>query len=287
MANVIIEDTYLSDIADAIREKKGEEETYKPSEMADGISSIQTGADLNDYFNMTPETMSGDSNVPWLVNNYFKKFPPVIVPNNITHLNYLTNGLQRWSMPELPKIICGNNITNMSYMYYNNTTITDIDVSGLDTSNVVTMDNMFSNCINIKNFDLSTFDTRKVQNMASMFIGDAELLSITFGENFKTEAVTNLSAMFNTCTSLVSLDLSQFYTPNVTNVSSMFASCSNLTHLDIRNFDFSNVTNHKNFLRYMSTDCEIIVKDATQKAWINEKFPTMTNVKTVEEYENQ
>lgn len=43
MAKVLITEQYLTDIADAIREKKESEETYNPSEMADAIESIQTG----------------------------------------------------------------------------------------------------------------------------------------------------------------------------------------------------------------------------------------------------
>lgn len=43
MAKVLITEQYLSDIADAIREKKASEDTYNPSEMADAIESIQTG----------------------------------------------------------------------------------------------------------------------------------------------------------------------------------------------------------------------------------------------------
>lgn len=40
---VTIDDTNLKSIADAIREKNGTEETYKPSEMATAISEIETG----------------------------------------------------------------------------------------------------------------------------------------------------------------------------------------------------------------------------------------------------
>lgn len=43
MANVIIDDTNLTNIAAAIREKNGETTTYKPSEMADAIAAISTG----------------------------------------------------------------------------------------------------------------------------------------------------------------------------------------------------------------------------------------------------
>ena len=43
MAKVLITEDYLSDIADAIREKKSSQDTYTPAEMADAIESIQTG----------------------------------------------------------------------------------------------------------------------------------------------------------------------------------------------------------------------------------------------------
>ena len=44
MANVIINDTNLTNIANAIRNKTGSTNTYKPSEMAGAINSITTGS---------------------------------------------------------------------------------------------------------------------------------------------------------------------------------------------------------------------------------------------------
>ena len=43
MANVIINDTNLSNIANAIRGKNGSNESYKPSEMAAAISALAIG----------------------------------------------------------------------------------------------------------------------------------------------------------------------------------------------------------------------------------------------------
>lgn len=44
MANKMYEEAYIQAIANAIREKNGSTNTYKVSEMASGIASIQTGA---------------------------------------------------------------------------------------------------------------------------------------------------------------------------------------------------------------------------------------------------
>ena len=43
MGKVLVTDSYLTDIADAIREKNGTEETYLPSAMAAAIASLSCG----------------------------------------------------------------------------------------------------------------------------------------------------------------------------------------------------------------------------------------------------
>lgn len=61
MANVLINDEYLNDIADAIRLKKSSKDTYKPREMADAIKTIST-ATSSDYIfdDLINKTYSGE-----------------------------------------------------------------------------------------------------------------------------------------------------------------------------------------------------------------------------------
>lgn len=47
MANVLVENSSLENIADAIRDKLETADTYKPGEMADAIASIPTGSIIN------------------------------------------------------------------------------------------------------------------------------------------------------------------------------------------------------------------------------------------------
>ena len=49
-----------------------------------------------------------------------------------------------------------------------------------------------------------------------------------------------MSSMFCNCSSLTSLNLSNFNTKNVTNMSSMFSECSSLTSLNLSNFNTNN-----------------------------------------------
>lgn len=63
MANVLVNDLYLSDIADAIREKLDTEDTYKPSEMANAIESIPSGGSTINNQNKTVHPSSSDQSV--------------------------------------------------------------------------------------------------------------------------------------------------------------------------------------------------------------------------------
>ena len=49
MANVIINDTHLNNIASAIREKNGKTTKYKPAEMATAISAIETESGSSEW----------------------------------------------------------------------------------------------------------------------------------------------------------------------------------------------------------------------------------------------
>ena len=53
MTNVLVDDSYLSDIADTIRSKLGVQDTYKPSEMADAIDDIGGGVTPTGTINIT------------------------------------------------------------------------------------------------------------------------------------------------------------------------------------------------------------------------------------------
>ena len=57
----------------------------------------------------------------------------------------------------------------------------------------------------------------------------------------KFDGVTDMRDMFKDCSSLTSLDLSNFNTSKVTDMGNMFSCCSHLTSLDLSHFDTSNV----------------------------------------------
>jgi surface protein len=120
--------------------------------------------------------------------------------------------------------------------------------------------------------------------MKDLFNGCSSLLSLDLS-NFNTEKITNMGHMFSGCKSLKGLDLSNFITNNVTNMSRMFYGCKKLTTLDIRNFTFDKVTSYSNMFSNVPANCLIIVKGETEKEWVLARRSDLTNVKTVAEYE--
>jgi len=73
-----------------------------------------------------------------------------------------------------------------------------------------------------------------------LFSSCSSLVSLDLS-NFNTKNVTDMQSMFDECNSLKSLNLSNFNTINVTNMSSMFFQCRSLQNLDLSNFNTNNV----------------------------------------------
>ena len=114
---------------------------------------------------------------------------------------------------------------------------------------------LFYLCTGIEEIDFNdNFDTNNVVNMSYMFAGDwnqnenspiaMSLKEIKGLENWKTNALTNMLAMFHCCTNLTVLDLSSFDTSKVINMSHIFAECYSLENIiGVENLDTSKVTN--------------------------------------------
>lgn len=232
------------------------------TDMPDLVYQIPSGADLSEYFNSEPTTVSGTSSEPF-INSIVKKIPDITIPSSVTELTYFTSSSLPYNLSVFPKIICGDTVTSMQYMFYGGlgSSITTIDLSGLNTSNVTTMRFMFNTCNNLTSLNFSNFNTKKVTNMNSMFAG---------------------------CSSLTELDLSSFEGDAIQRTERMFQSCTSLTKIDMRNFTFTNIAYSSymfgsNSMSGIPDDCLIIVKDNTEKSWITSNFSRLTNVKTVAE----
>lgn len=138
----------------------------------------------------------------------------------------------------------------------------------------------------IKKLPVYKIDPNNPGSTAYMFYG-FQGTSLDLSQ-LDTSQVFNMSNMFCNCYNITELDLSNFYTTKVTNMSSMFNGCYMLQKVDIRNFTFDSVTNSLGIFSNLNNPggCLIIVKSETEKAWLQSKNTSLTNIKTVEEYEN-
>ena len=78
--------------------------------------------------------------------------------------------------------------------------------------------------------------------MKAIFQGCSELLYLDLS-NFNTSNVTDMDRMFAECHKLKEIKgINNFNTINVTNMSGMFKECNELLSLDLSNFNTNNVT---------------------------------------------
>ena len=98
------------------------------------------------------------------------------------------------------------------------------------------INNTFTNLI------FKDVDTSNVTDMTAMFNNCSSLTSLNVS-GWNTSNVISMNSMFTTCSALTSLDLSGWDTSNVTNMTAMFQNCSALTSLDLSGWNTSNDTN--------------------------------------------
>ncbi|EAE4598714.1 BspA family leucine-rich repeat surface protein, partial [Listeria monocytogenes] len=179
-------------------------------------------------------------------NNVFTVLESVRIERS--NLSGVTSFEMAFYSPTLQKVIIRDNdyptapsLRTTEYMFGYTHKLTELDVSGLDTSAVTNMNCMFNYCSVLEELDVSNFDTSSVTTMRDMFGSSGKLEKLDVS-NFDTSSVTTMQAMFYGCTSLEELDVSNFDTNSVTNMSYMFYNCAGLEELDVSNFDTSSVT---------------------------------------------
>lgn len=124
MADYLIKDTTLTNIADAIRAKKSSTDTYTPAEMATAISSIETGGGGGE---LTEEDLTFTDDLRYF--NYYGRMGKIIKKcgskmkfNSVTNLYYafwgndpLNSDFSNWTI-DLYKCSLAQCFANQSYI---------------------------------------------------------------------------------------------------------------------------------------------------------------------------
>ncbi|HGE6685612.1 TPA: BspA family leucine-rich repeat surface protein [Listeria monocytogenes] len=184
--------------------------------------------------------------------NYYPETPSL---TNISRMFTLCRKLSELDVSGLNT----SSVTKMDTIFSNANSLKELDVSHFDTSSVTDMSSMFAACNSLEELDVSNFDTSSVTNMKYMLSGlHLKKLDVS---NFDTSSVTNMYCMFAYCYNLEELDVSNFDTSSVNNMLHMFYVCNNLEELDLSNFDTSSVTNMFAMFAYCTSLKEIDVSN--------------------------
>lgn len=129
-----------------------------------------------------------------------------------------------------------------------------VGIQYLNTEEYTSFFRMFYNCSSLENLDLSSFNTAKLEYLDEMFNGCTSLKTVKLnGPNFNTSNVKKMNIMFAYCTSLTTVDLSGFDTQNVTDMSAMFQGCESLESIK---FPTSMTTSKLNMIESMFRYCK-------------------------------
>ena len=230
---------FLTDVAAAIREKKGTTDTILASNFDTEIASIEGGGTepmfTGSYdrqglkqIGWTDEEINyyNQKGVQWNASEdeYFKLTQTELAGDDSKNTRFLPKNSTKTSFDNYYKLLAipqldTSNVSNMNRMFYNCYSLTTIPQ--LDTSNVTTMFDMFSYCYPLTT--IPQLNTSKVTNMSSMFYSCDSLTTIP---QLNTSKVTATGNMFNGCVSLKTIP--QLDTSNITNMNNMFYNCYSL-----------------------------------------------------------
>jgi surface protein len=173
MGKVLVTDTYLTNIGNAIRSKNGTTDTYKPSEMASAIENIETGGGSSEKYR--PQRFS------------FK-------------------GCTAEDMSYETANIDVSAITTMPSMFEGCTNVKSLDLSSWELNNITSFYNAFKDCKAVTEIKLPVIDTTKVTTFYGCFWGCTKLTRLDLS-SWTTDSATNVGYFFNNCTSLKHLDI--------------------------------------------------------------------------------
>ena len=125
-------------------------------------------------------------------------------------------------------------------------------------------------------------DIKQITNMSHIFNDCTSLLYLSDMERWNTSSITNMSKIFYNCINLIELpNIKAWNTKSVTDMSDMFSGCKFLSLPDISNWDTSSVIN----MSYMFCNCinipclpDISKWDISQVKYLSHMFDNCTSL---------
>ena len=141
-----------------------------------------------------------------------------------------------------------------TYKFVNPDTLLKVRNYSNNCPSVTSFSYLFYNAYYMKALTFAKgIDTSKIKSFNNMFDSCSSLGSLDLS-SFNTANAETMDYMFGNCSSLVSLDVSSFNTANAETMDYMFSYCRSLVSLDVSNFDTSKCTSFTG----MFTDCYVL-----------------------------
>ena len=154
--------------------------------------------------------------------------------NDKTYGEYFSKSLKGYLKDKL-------DITNVTKIIFNDISKTDKTYTGESIDISKNKDNSVHAIVSGETLYIQYKGTLFLNENSGCLFAFLNITSIEGLEYISTSNVTNVESMFYECSSLISLDLSNFNISNVENMDCMFSGCSSLTNLNLSNFNTSNV----------------------------------------------
>ena len=246
---------FLTDVADAIRTKKGTQALIDPQDFSDEIASIQTGGNnpLQDMLDRRSDTdgrslfAAGQASAPTLFRS--------MTAEDLEALNFsrkhFTTANRMFSncvgLTTIP-VIDFSGVTDATYMFSECENITSLPM--LDFSSLTTAEYMFRYCEK-----LTTIPAFNFSNVTDGYYLFNNCTKLTTVPQLNFSKLKTSAYMFYWCTHLTSIP--QLNLSTVNNANSMFYSCRSLTA--VPQLDLGNVTSSGGTAQ-MFRDCPLLTK---------------------------
>ena len=233
---------FLTDVADAIRSKKGSQDTISASQFDTEILGLPSGT-----YQTKTLTINANGSQTVTPDQGYDAIDEITITTQVPQkqlqsktYNFTTNQtielLPDTGYDGFDVVTLTINIPS-EYNAKMLTTISDtvadlskyiVKVPALDTSNIRNMNSTFYGCSALT--EVPPLNTSNVTTMNSTFYGCSSLTSIPL---LTTSNVTSMSNIFKNCTSLVNVPV--FNTSALINMTNMFSGCTNLSNNSLNN----------------------------------------------------
>ena len=238
---------------------------------AEGFATITSATDFNNAALTLANNIEGNTKGLGIIEHFARSYNPPAEnvetvdvggsPYNVSIFLWIdkdTNTLYMYSSGEtifLPNMCTG--------MFANFTGLKEIDISNGDISDakVMSTERMFYNNTSLTTFRGDSFMYN--ESALSMFEGCTSLKSVSFKDApFTMGRLENMGKMFKNCSSLETIDISNYNTTNVTNMEELFRGCANLKSINFKpteeaaNYNLGTFsTGNVQFMNYMFDGC--------------------------------